>query len=277
MLGWILFYLYFAQGFALKHRLLANTPDISDVYIYGDMNPYLNDTYMDMMFQSETSTRLNVINLDGEKITELSNVHIECYDAENCDNTLDAKEIELLSLYASMIETCATYYVPDDYSIGVLRDKRHESVIGRYTKTYTEDGFQITFWIRLSKGHGPSKTYIYHDLTGYTLTFAILELAAHERAHYEVTTFYDPTEGHCNAYQAVYNSLITHSIRNIEDFKIMMDHFVLGTTIYNQNTTTNIIIIVGITIAISIVLYYTWSFCKTKTTREKRIGLLDKV
>ena len=80
MLGWILFYLCFAQGIALKHRLLANTPDISDVYIYGDMNPYLNDTYMDMMFQSETGTRLNVINLNGVKITEISNVHIECYD-----------------------------------------------------------------------------------------------------------------------------------------------------------------------------------------------------
>ena len=42
-------------------------------------------------------------------------------------------------------------------------------------------------------------------------------MSVHERAHYDVTN-YDPTAGHCDSYQAWYNSLIHSSIHDLEKF-----------------------------------------------------------
>ncbi len=67
----------------------------------------------------------------------------------------------------------------------VLRDKTKENVVGQFTKSWYSDGTlaHMAFWIRLER----NKKMIYEEYDNTQLTVAMLELAVHERAHYDVT------------------------------------------------------------------------------------------
>ena len=96
----------------------------------------------------------------------------------------------------------------------------------------------MSFWIRLTTGIGRNQIFVHDDLGDYALTVSILEMAIHERSHYDVTS-YNPQEGHCDGYQAWYNSLMQDAVHKLDKYKRLTD-FIMGTA---DNTNWYIIIV----------------------------------
>ena len=69
--------------------------------------------------------------------------------------------------------------------------------------------------------------YDYTSSEMLELTLSVLELSCHERAHYDAT-LYNPSEGHCDNYQAVYNTLISEAIKKVREYEHLTGHIVLS-------------------------------------------------
>lgn len=220
---WILFFiLSYTNASRLTYRPMIIDTYETDQNLEDMKNPYFNSTpaVSHLIYMAEKEQPIPVYNLNRNKVDEINEISVECYDSERCDTDIDELERKYLTLYASMIEECGRSRVADTYSIGLIRDLSHEHLMGRFSKTWntvTGKTLHMTFWIRLTTGYGSKRRYIYSDLTGYPLTVALLEMSVHERAHYDVTN-YDPNAGHCDSYQAWYNSLMHSSIHDLEKF-----------------------------------------------------------
>lgn len=191
----------------------------------GANDPYYNESAL--VFNQTLDHYLNVYDLNLNKVKQIETIYVECFEAGLCDTDITEKEWKYLSLYASMVEICGRKNIDEKYSIGLIRQVANENLMGRFTKTFATDGstLEMTFWIRLTTGRR-KENYIYDHLSGYALTFGMLELAVHERAHHDVAT-YDPTEGHCDEYQSWYNTLIHENIHDIDRYKSLTD-FIMG-------------------------------------------------
>jgi hypothetical protein len=260
---------------------LTYKPNIVDTYYVEDAritrdNPYFNgsETLSSLIYEENSQFTLNVYDLDRKIVKTVNDVLVECYDSLHCDTTLNVVEQQFLSLYASMVESSGYENIGEEYSIGLIRDKTKEGLMGRFTKAYTinQDGtfttLYMTFWIRLTRGYGNDREYVYSGLTEYPLTLAMMELSLHERAHYEVTN-YDPEEGHCDWYQAWYNSLIHIGIRKLEDYK-KLTLFVVQDEAYwhvvSSVDVTLIVAICGLVIAIAVGIY----ICTKKKKKDPK-------
>lgn len=220
-------------------------------------NPYFNSTpaASHLIYMAEKEQPIPVYNLNKNKVDEIYEISVECYDSERCDTDIDELERKYLTLYASMIEECGRSRVADTYSIGLIRDLSHENLMGRFSKTWntvTGKTLHMTFWIRLTKGYGSNRRYIYSDLTGYPLTVALLEMSVHERAHYDVSN-YNPSEGHCDSYQAWYNALIHSSIHDLEKFN-ELTMFVMGNETKGINLVLLFLIMGGALLAVGVLI-----------------------
>jgi len=269
------------------NALLTYKPNIVDTYYVDDAritrdNPYFNgsETVSSLIYEQNRQQALNVYDLDRKVKKTVNNIAVECYDSLHCDTTLNDVEQRFLSLYASMVESSGYEDIGEEYSIGLIRDKTKEGLMGRFTKAYTinEDGtfttIHMTFWIRLTRGYGNNREYVFSGLTDYQLTMAMMELSLHERAHYDVTN-YDPEEGHCDWYQAWYNSLIHRGIRKLEDYKKLTLFVVEDAAFSSANDSVAVIWIVVIVLLVAGLA--TCYLCATREAKKTSDNLAPTV
>lgn len=255
---WLFFFLLgYTHASRLTYRPMIIDTYETDQNLEDMKNPYFNSTpaASHLIYMAENEQPLSVYNLNLNKVDEINEISVECYDSERCDTDINELERKYLTLYASMIEECGRSRVADTYSIGLIRDLSHENLMGRFSKTWntvTGKTLHMTFWIRLTTGYGTNRRYIYSDLTGYPLTVALLEMSVHERAHYDVTN-YDPTAGHCDGYQAWYNSLIHTSVRDLEKFNDLTT-FVMNDETKGINLVSLFWIMGGVLLAVGILI-----------------------
>lgn len=207
--------------------LMTHTPTILSTYNSNTLkqlkNPYTGNVSQGMW--QVANTVIDVYDLNLNKIKEIHGVNVECYDSFHCDTRITIKEQKYLSLYASMIEVCGGHILHDQYSVGILRNVHQESTMGKFMKTidYLGNVVHMSFWIRLKNGNA----YLYDELHGHALTFSMMELSIHERAHHDVTE-YNSDAGHCDEYQMWYNSMIQDSIRDLDRYN-RLTAFIMGT------------------------------------------------
>jgi hypothetical protein len=247
--------------------LMTLTPSILDSYVVHNnlKNPYFSDESTgSIMMELSRDVPVEVFDLKLNRINEIHAINIECFDDGNCDKSISQRELRYLSLYASMIEMCGDVSMQQNYSVGLLRNIHQENTMGKFTKIVDMEGniLHMAFWIRLTTGLNKD-TYVYDDLDGYALTVAVLEMAVHERAHYDVTN-YDWAAGHCDQYQTWYNTMIQTSMRDLDRYKQLTD-FVMGTR--RVNVVGTIIFIVVVFCLLSLCLC---NYEKEKVKRKKR-------
>lgn len=221
-------------------------PNITDEYVvFNNMkNPYFTtEHHSSIALDLNRDVYLDVYNLNMKRIKQIETIQVECFDGLHCDTEISDLELRYLSLYASMIEMAGMTTIQEPYSIGLLRSTSQEYIMGKFTKIVDNEGklLQMTFWIRLTTGKDKQHV-VYNNLNGYSLTMGMLEMSVHERAHYDATN-YIPHAGHCDEYQAVYNSMIQQSIRELEYFHRMTIHIMGTTANYLQATIIPIFII----------------------------------
>lgn len=188
-------------------------PEFMEVVTSNNDNPYTPPILQTYIRHSVSNVYIPVYSKNGLRIRLKDSVIVECYDYDNhqCDNyTLSSVEIEQLSLYASMVESVGGS-MNMDYSIGVIRDKDKPYTQGMYTQL----GNFITFWIRLKDN---ANRYVYNTGDTTITALSILELAAHERAHFDSIITYNDNSGHCDTYQRTYNTLMNNAIRDIHKY-----------------------------------------------------------
>jgi hypothetical protein len=223
---WI-FFLLFVSSYASP---LTYKPQIIDTY---DVALFNNNTYFNKKFINESSllydsildTPIDVYNLDLKRIKQIHQLNVECDDTGVCDKSISERERQYLSLYVSMLEVCGITTISDSYSLGLLRDKQKEYVMGQFTKSISDSGIvhHMGFWIRLEQ----DGKLIYDEYDTLGLTVAMMELAVHERAHHDVTKV-DLYAGHCDMYQTQYNMLIRESIFDIHHYT-RLTHYIMKT------------------------------------------------
>lgn len=237
--------LLFMSGKATIMTYKPHIYDTYDVELFNN-NPYFNRSYINessILFKSLTDTPIDVYNLDLIRIHRIHEVDVECFDHDSCDQTISEKEVKYLSLYVSMLEACGITSIPERYALGILRDHTKEHVVGQFTKSFHADGSlaHMTFWIRLKQDN----KMIYDEYDTLGLTVAMLELAVHERAHYDVTLI-NIFAGHCDMYQTQYNQLIRTSVKDMSLY-VRLTHHIMGT----DNTLTIIFVTIGIVAVIT--------------------------
>lgn len=199
--------------------------DTYDAVEYTTTNPYVPPAFQGFIRHSIDYVSVQVYYKDGARMDVKTSVLVECYDYTSayCDNhTLSVTEVDQLSLYISMVESVGGK-MDHAYSIGVIRDQAKEYTQGMYTQM----GDFIAFWIRLKDNDGKD---IYTFSDNLKMTLSILELAAHERGHFDTIVTYNDNNGHCDTYQRTYNTLINNAIRDVHrytqlTFKILSDNY----------------------------------------------------
>lgn len=169
---------------------------------------------------------VKIYDLDGKEKRIVSDVYVECYDTDDCSYQLTQQDIAYLSLYASFIDNSGFGPVSEEFSLGLIRGKYSQNLMGMYTEGFTQTTNHKAFWIRLWQGGKTSSgaEHLYDDLsTNVAKTVALLELAVHERSHYDVPTF-SSGDGHCSSFQVNYNSLIQRTYRNLDKYEHLTTH-----------------------------------------------------
>jgi hypothetical protein len=147
--------------------------------------------------------------LDLKTIRVIDDIVVECYDpaTNDCDYVLTDYDKRMLSLYASMLESCGDTLMTVDYSLGLLRDKNYENTMGMYSTNYGGTKYSKAFWVRL---HWNDGTRVHDHASSLAKLLALLELSVHERAHNEVIG------GHGDMFQMVYNTQYHRAVRNLD-------------------------------------------------------------
>lgn len=164
-------------------------------------------------FESSTSDIIVVKDLAGNNIRVVDDILAECYDVDDCEYSLTEYDRNMLTMYASFIDNCGIGVVSDSYSLGLIRDKNYPNVMGMYSIGRSDFKNKYAFWIRLYRNDG---TKIWDHDTETSLAMAILELAVHERSHYDVANTVD---AHGNSFQTNYNTLFHRSLRNLKYYE----------------------------------------------------------
>jgi hypothetical protein len=165
--------------------------------------------------------QIKIIGLDGKEVKTVSDIYVECYDYNDCDYTLTEKDLAYLTLYASFIDNSGFTSISEEFSLGLIRSKYSQSLMGMYTEGFTETTNHKAFWIRLWKGGrtASGSEHLYDQLgSDVAKTVAVLELAVHERSHYDKPNF-DSAASHCSEFQVNYNSLIQRAYRSLHKYE----------------------------------------------------------
>ena len=178
-----------------------------------------------------------VYDLNNVQIKSIDDVFIECYDYDDCHYELTSQDREELSLYASLIENGGSSKVPEPYSLGLIRSRFTSNVLGMYTEGFSQLNNQIGFWIRLESDGGR----FYSNLNKHEQLVTMLDLAIHERAHYDTPT-YNNNEAHCDGFQSTYNFLFQQAGRNYGSFVTLIGHLTNAGEETEISTTDSILI-----------------------------------
>lgn len=160
-----------------------------------------------------------IYDLNSLQVKVINDIFVECYDYNDCLYDLSENDRAELSLYASFIENSGLNSVNVPYSIGLIRSKYSTNVLGMYTEGFSQLNNQIGFWIRLEDGDG---NRLYSSLKPEEKTVTILDLAVHERSHFDQPT-YNSNEAHCDNFQSNYNYLFQKAGRNFHQFVLLTD------------------------------------------------------
>ena len=230
----------------------THTPDTA----LNSNNPYKSNITRFALYNSDFGMApIPVYNLENVQIKSIDDVFIECYDYDDCHYELTLQDRKELSLYASLIENGGSNIVPETYSLGVIRSKFTSNVLGMYTEGFSQLNNQIGFWIRLESDSGR----FYSNLNKHEQLITMLDLAIHERAHYETPT-YNNNEAHCDGFQSTYNFLFQQAGRNFASFLSLTGHITNAGEETDISTTDSILIgllcFVGILAFVFAVMYF---------------------
>jgi len=181
-------------------------------------NPYKSNITRFAVYNKEVGLiPIPVYDLNNLQIKLIEDVFIECYEYNDCEYDLTEDDRRELSLYASFIDSSGITAIGVPYSLGLIRSKYSENVLGMYTQGFSELNNQIGFWIRLADN---DNNRLYTRWNNEKKTVALLDLAVHERSHYDQPT-YNNNAAHCDAFQSNYNYLFQRAARQFDLYKLL--------------------------------------------------------
>lgn len=195
---------------------ITHTPNIE----VNSENPYKSNITRFAVYDKEVGlVPIPVYDLNNLQLKLIDDVFIECYEYNDCEYELSEDDRRELSLYASFIDSSGTLPIDTPYSLGLIRSKYSENVLGMYTQGFSELNNQIGFWIRLSDNNN---NRLYTKWNNEKKTVALLDLAVHERSHYDQPT-YNNNAAHCDAFQSNYNYIFQRAARQFDLYKLLTD------------------------------------------------------
>lgn len=253
---------YSTHGIASANATVYNA---SVVDAMGGNNPYFREDYSTIMYTAH-SHEIALYDLDRRRVGSVSRVLVDCYEANDCEYTITPRDENILSAYGSMINQLGGNGVAQSFDLGIIRARDEEYTVGRFT--ISSDG-GIAFWIRLKDNNHAE---VYQQQDSLVMMLSILELAAHERAHYEV-----PYAGHCDSFQATYNVIVNNAIKRVRDYEKLTYHIVgTGGYVVYDNTLA-IIIFVSMILIFTAVAWYACTPHVNADTREARFAPGEKL
>ena len=216
---------------------LVYSIDLDTVKYYNNSNPNLNSNFKEdypqkvvlpLLLDDPSYGGIPVydLNLVLIKTIPSSSIYISCYRGdlqclESENKTLSTYEHDMLSLYASFINSCGTTNIEEDYGLGLIRSMDTENIMGMYSEGFNTILPNKAFHIRLTTGNLYSHVYDHPRLVARIV--ALLELACHERSHYDKPNW-SHTYAHSNEFQTNYNSIFHRAIRNLHSFESLYHH-----------------------------------------------------
>lgn len=174
--------------------------------------------------------------LSGEHVATYDRILVDCDDTCNTD-TVSESELRLLSTYASYVHSFGA--LPSKVDFGLLKDTDSTNIYGMFV--LYSDG-RINFFVRHTVFEGVSVD------TAYLL---LLDVAAHERAHYD--NYVNNGEfGHNDNFQREFNVLFWSALEKVDQYKRL--YIENDNTAHYSNTATTNIIIVGSIIVAALVI-----------------------
>ena len=240
----------------ISHETILQNTTV-DVGYHNDADEYA------IMYVSKT-VDIPLYDLRARRVGVVNQVLVDCYDTNDCDYTITEYDKKVLTLYASMVNTVGGYHVPQSFDIGVIRAHNAANTIGRFTISMDN---RVTCWIRL-RDDANNELYREGDILQRMLL--ILEVAAHERAHYE-----EPYVGHGDLFQISYNTLMGNAIHRVREYEALATH-VIG-NVPMQSSDNVALIIVAVLFAIGSVVFCVWTYRSKERDNEKRESRYAKV
>ena len=247
-----------------KNNLLVYSVEIETLR-YNDSSPNSNSNSVDSVYNEKVVfLSLDDASFEGIPVYDLnlrvvkripsSSVYISCYNGDSSclekeNNTLSTYEYDMLSLYASYINSCGTSNIEEEYGLGLIRSKDTENIMGMYSEGYNSILPKKAFHIRLTTGNLFSHVYDHPRVVARII--ALLELSCHERSHYD-KPIWSHSYAHSNEFQTNYNTIYHRAIRNLHKFESLYHHI-------NGNYLHNVADVVWIFVLI-IFLVLAWSF-----------------
>ena len=233
--------------------LMVGCTSAQKAYRITDDGSEMVQQYSQDMASVEAS--INVYALDRSRI-ESPPFLVECV-ASHCDAALDDHEKVVLSIYASFLNAVSEpLTVP--YKVGILR--ADDNVNGMFA---ISDTGEISFWVKVYK-HGER----HYDVTANRHEIVrLMELAVHERAHYD--NFVDGYWGHGDEFQIVFNTLFSRSIEDTDAY-VRLAHHIAG--VEREWTFAEIALYILIPCFAIAMMYVVYTCCCTRRGRVRRKG-----
>ena len=208
--------------YSIDHNITTTSKTIKSIKQTSTVSLKLNDI-----------TGIRVYNLNKEILTvvPVSSVYLECYDSANClpleNRSMSMYERDMLSLYISFVNACGKTNIDSEFGLGLIRSKDSENTMGMYSENYNSVLVDKAFWVRLT--YGNNFNHVYDHTTDIQRVIALLELACHERSHYDKPNW-SHTYAHSNEFQVNYNTIYHRAIRNLYMYEDLYNHI-----LYNNN------------------------------------------
>ena len=201
---------------------------------------------------------INVYNLNGDRTLTYDQLLVDCVDT--CDDPdVSTSEIRLLSTYASYVHSFGR--LPSTVDFGLLKDTETTNVYGMFV--LHNDG-RVNFFVRHS---------VFEGLQVDTSYLLLLDIAAHERAHYD--NFHKNGEfGHNDQFQREFNSIFWSALQDVSQYKDL--YLRNNNTIYEENDDSIIapvLIVVGIVVVL-VAMCISVQLSKPSSDRTARKPLL---
>ena len=143
---------------------------------------------------------------------------------------VDAEELLYLSSYASFIESFG-HMAGRTVRYGLIKSTFNTRVWGLFVLHGSGD---VSFLVRISDG---SDRIVYKDKETLSALLLLLEVAVHERAHYDNYVAHG-SFGHDDLFQSVYNTLHWSAMSDVAAFRALFDTAMNGTTAYHRASST---------------------------------------
>lgn len=200
---------------------------------------------------------VDVYTLSGEKTVTYDRLLVDCVDT--CDSpTVSESEKRLLSTYASYVHSFGR--LPAAVDFGLLKDTETTNVYGMFV---LHNNGRINFFVRHT---------VFEDLQVDTSYLLLLDIAAHERAHYD-NYVKNAGFGHNDQFQREFNSIFWSALHDVAEYKDL--YIRNNNTIYEDTdySVAPVIISVG-AIVVLIAICISIQLSKPSTARTARKPLL---